>query len=153
MRGIQLIIPFVFSVAAAGCYSEADVGYGGGGYVASPSLVYAAPGVQVIADYDEPIFFSDGLYWRSYGGAWYSSRVYNGGWAMNYNVPYGVRGIREPGAYAHYRGGGYAGPTYRGGAYHGGGPAVRDHRAYSAPAPAYRSAPAARGPVVRDHRR
>lgn len=145
------VIPFVIAAAAAGCYTSADVGYGGGAYVGpAPALVYAAPGVQVIADYDEPIFFSDGLYWRSYGGVWYSSRVYNGGWAASYNVPYGVRGIREPGAYAHYRPAGYAGPRYRGGAYNGGA-AVRDHRTYSAPAPAYRAP--ARGPVVRDHRR
>jgi len=145
------VIPFVIAAAAAGCYTQGDVGYGGGAYVApAPALVYAGPGVQVIADYDEPIFFSDGLYWRSYGGVWYSSRVYNGGWAVSYNVPYGVRGIREPGSYAHYRPAGYAGPTYRGGAYNGGA-AVRDHRTYSAPAPAYRAP--ARGPVVRDHRR
>ena len=151
MRGIMKLIPFVIAAASAGCYTEADVGYGGGAYVApAPALVYAAPGVQVIADYDEPIFFADGLYWRSYGGVWYSSRVYNGGWAASYNVPYGVRGIREPGVYAHYRPAGYNGPRYRGGGAYS--PAVRDHRTYSAPAPAYRPAPA-RGPVVRDHRR
>jgi len=152
MRGIYKLIPFVIAVAAAGCYSEADVGYGGGvAYAApAPALVYAEPGVQVIADYDYPVFYSDGLYWRQYGGVWYSSRVHTGGWAVNYNVPYGVRGIREPGRYAHYRGGAYAGPAYRGGVYNNGA-AVRDHRTYSAPAPAYR--PASRGPVVRDHRR
>jgi len=152
MRGIQKLIPFVIAIAAAGCYTEADVGggYGGGAYVAGPSMVYAAPGVQVIADYDYPIFYSDGLYWRQYGGVWYSSRVYTGGWGVAYNVPGGIRGIREPGAYAHYRGG-YAGPVYRGGTYNNGA-VVRDHRTYSAPAPAYRPAPA-RGPVVRDHRR
>jgi hypothetical protein len=150
MRGITKLLPFAIAIGFAGCYSEADVGYGGGGYVGGPSLVYAAPGVQVIADYDYPIFYSDGLYWRNDGGVWYSSRVYTGGWGVNYNVPYGVRGIREPGAYAHYRGGGYAGPRYRGGAYNNGGAAVRDHRTNVAPA--YRAAPA-RGPVVRDHRR
>ncbi len=124
--------------------------YGG---APAPALVEVSPGVQVIADYDEPIFFSDGLYWRSYGGVWYSSRVYNGGWAVNYNAPYAVRGISNPGMYAHYRAGGTAvyrggGPAYNGG-YRGGyqgGAVVRDHRTYS-------PAPAARGPVVRDHRR
>ncbi len=148
MRGIQKLLPLVIAIAAAGCYTEADVG-GGYAVAGGPNLVYAAPGVQVIADYDYPIFYSDGLYWRQYDGVWYSSRVYTGGWAVNYSVPYGVRGIREPGMYAHYRGGGYAGPTYRGGYYNNGGAAVRDHRAYAAPA--YRPAPA-RGPVVRDHR-
>ena len=144
---------------ATGCYTEADVGgggavaYGGGG----PALVEVSPGVQVIADYDYPVFYSGGLYWRQTGGVWYSSNVYSGGWAVNYNVPYGVRGIREPGMYAHYRaggGGGYRGgyagrpsPTYRGG--YNGGAEVRDHRTYAAPA---RAAAPARGPVVRDHR-
>jgi hypothetical protein len=151
MRGILLSLAFVFMT---GCYTEADIGYGGGGYVAGgPALVEVSPGVQVIADYDEPIFFSDGLYWRSTGGVWYSSRVYNGGWAVNYNAPYAVRGISNPGVYAHYRGGGtavYGRGGYNGAYRGGGGPAVRDHR--SAPA-TYRAAPAARGPVVRDHRR
>lgn len=152
MRGSLLVLVLSF---AAGCYTEADVGGGGAVYATGgPALVEVSPGVQVIADYDEPIFFSDGLYWRSYGGVWYSSRVYNGGWAVNYNAPYAVRGISNPGMYVHYRagGGGYyrGGPAYRGGEYRGGGTVVRDHR--SAPAPAYRPAPS-RGPVVRDHRR
>ena len=147
-------ILFVLSLAFVGaCYSEEPgvaVGYSAGYGYAGPQLEYVAPGVQVIADYDYPVFYSDGYYWRNDGGIWYRSGFYNRGWAVSYNVPYGVRGIREPGAYAHYRGGGYAGPAYRGGVYNNGA-AVRDHRAYSAPAPAYR--PASRGPVVRDHRR
>ena len=129
MRGS--LIPLLF-VVVTGCY-EADVAVGpgyGAGYVAGgPALVEVSPGVQVIADYDEPIFFVDGLYWRSYGGVWYSSRVYTGGWAVNYNAPYAVRGISNPGMYSHYRGGGarvYANGGYRGGAVvRGGGGAVR----------------------------
>jgi hypothetical protein len=108
----------------------------------------------VAVDYDYPVFYSDGFYWRYYGGSWYSSRVYTGGWAVSYNVPVGVARIDRPYTYAHYRArGGYAaGPAYRSGpAYRGGGNVeVRDHRAPAA-APAYRPAPA-RGPVVRDHR-
>jgi len=118
MRGS--LIPLLF-VVIAGCY-EADVGvYGGPGYVAGgPALVEVSPGVQVIADYDEPIFFADGLYWRSYGGVWYSSRVYTGGWAVNYNAPYAVRGISNPGMYTHYRAG-VGGRVYANGGYRGGG--------------------------------
>ena len=59
---------------AAGC--AARVGYSAtvssDGY--GPDLVYVAPGVQVIADFDEPIFYADGLYWRFYSGTWYRSR-------------------------------------------------------------------------------
>ncbi len=70
---------------------------------AAPEMVSVSPGVQVIADYDQPVFYSDGMYWRSMNGAWYSSRVHNGGWAMSYSVPVGVRGISRPETYVHYR--------------------------------------------------
>jgi hypothetical protein len=139
MRGS--LISLLFVVAAAGCYTEADVGYGEPAYAApAPALVEVSPGVQVISDYDYPVFFSEGLYWRSYGGVWYSSNVYNGGWAVNYRVPMGVGRISNPGYYAHYRAGG--GVRYNGGyngGYRGGyrGAAVREHAA-----PAYHAAPA-----------
>ena len=151
-------------VFAVGCYTEGAVGVG---YEAdygapAPEMEVVTPGVQVVAvDYDYPVFFSDGAYWRYDGGVWYSSRAYSGGWAVAYNVPMGVRRIDRPYAYAHYRGRGgngwgrpapgyRGGPAYRGGGpawRGGGGPAVRDHREPAAwhPAPA-------RGPVVRDHR-
>ncbi|MEO8844409.1 MAG: hypothetical protein ABI591_06205 [Kofleriaceae bacterium] len=113
-----ILISAVFATAAAGCYSEQpDVAYAGGGYVAG-GLVEVSPGVDVIADYDYPVFYSDGLYWRYDGGIWYQSGFYDRGWGVAYNVPYGVRGIRNPGAYAHY---GYGGiRDHRSG--------VRDHR-------------------------
>jgi len=147
------------------CYSEEPgVGVGvayNGGY-AAPGMVDVSPGVQVIADYDYPVFYSDGFYWRYDGGLWYRSGYWNRGWGVSYNVPVGVRGINRPEAYAHYRGGGgYRGgynTGYRGG-YRGnggynnarqGGARVNDHR--SAPAAAYRGGGGSR-PVVRDHRR
>jgi len=103
------VIPFVIAAAAAGCYTQGDVGYGGGAYVApAPALVYAGPGVQVIADYDEPIFFSDGLYWRSYGGVWYSSTYYTGGW-IHARPPVALLRIDRPYAYRHYRPVGWGG--------------------------------------------
>src|SRR5438477_12979875 len=67
MRSLILAALLGSALATVGC--AAHVGY------AEPyggvDLVYAAPGVQVIADYDEPIFYSDGFYWRQYGGGWY----------------------------------------------------------------------------------
>ena len=41
--------------------------------VAQPELVYVSPGVYVIADYHEPVFYSDNYYWRYHGGYWYRS--------------------------------------------------------------------------------
>jgi hypothetical protein len=147
---VRALLP-ISLLFAVGCYTEADVG-GPAVYAGpAPAMEVVSPGVQVVAvDYDYPVFYSSGFYWRYYGGSWYSSRVYSGGWAVSYNVPVGVRGIDRPYAYAHYRVGGYAGgPGYRGApVYRGGSTEVRDHRTA---APVYRAAPA-RGPVVRDHR-
>jgi hypothetical protein len=145
------------------CYSEepgvVGVGYSGG--YAAPGMVEVSPGVQVISDYDYPVFYSDGFYWRYDSGLWYRSGYWNRGWGVSYNVPVGVRGINRPEGYAHYRGGyrgGYRGNSggYRGGyranaGFNGnrqGGVRVNDHR--SAPAAAYRGGSR---PVVRDHRR
>jgi hypothetical protein len=176
-------------VAAGGCY--ASTGYSAA-YVGpapvytttatvsvdtyQPDLVDVGGGVQVIADYDEPVFYTDNYYWRFYGGHWYRSSVYNSGWVVYNDVPYSVRRIDRPHAYVRYRPSGYVprarrDPSYRStpvrdhrtydrGYRPAPQPAVRDHRTYdrgyrTAPQPAvrdnrgYRPAPA---PAVRDHR-
>jgi hypothetical protein len=100
----RFVLPSVVIAAAfaAGCAARAD--YSGSvsneGY--GPDLVYAAPGVQVIADYDEPIFFTDGFYWRFDGGSWYRSGSYTGGWAFA-TPPAAVTRIDRPRDYVHYR--------------------------------------------------
>jgi hypothetical protein len=68
---VRILPKIIFAVAlSAGC--AGTVGYSASvssdGY--GPDLVYAAPGVQVIADYDEPIFYADNFYWRFDGGTW-----------------------------------------------------------------------------------
>jgi hypothetical protein len=140
-----ILISALFATAAAGCYSEEpDVAYAGGATYGdgAPGLVEVSPGVDVISDYDYPVFYSDGLYWRYDGGIWYQSGFYNRGWGVAYNVPYGVRGIHNPGGYAHWHGGGYGGiRDHR--SYGGGGSIARDHRSYGgyrggAVHPAYR---------------
>jgi len=165
----------LFAVAVAGCYATTDVGYQAG-YV-GPAPVYTAPpaasvevdtygpdlvdvggGVQVIADYDEPVFYTDRYYWRFYGGTWYRSNSYNGGWVVYNDVPYSVRRIDRPHAYVHYRPQGYVPRSQR---VYGGNrdPYVRDHRQapyQGSPAPVrdHRQAPyqGSPAPIVRDHR-
>jgi hypothetical protein len=128
-----------------------------------PDLVYVSPGVQVIADYNEPIFYSDGFYWRYYGGVWYRSSYYTGGWVYA-RPPVAVLRIDRPHAYVHYRpagwrgqprtvapapaGGGWRGaPTTSGSGWRGGPPPAAARRApvyappRAAPQPA-RPAPA-----------
>ncbi len=124
MRAL-LRVTLLAALAAGGCYSDTGVGYSAA-YSTGPTLAYVAPGVQVVADYDYPVFFSDGFYWQYYGGYWYRSPYWDRGWVATYNVPYSVRGIQRPWAYAHYHPGRYFG------GYGGvrGGVVVRDHRGY-----------------------
>ena len=70
-------------------------------------LVEVSPGVEVLADYDEPIFFADDFYWVNRGGIWYSSTWYGGGWGRAGNVPGHITAIAHPESYAHYRPAGY----------------------------------------------
>jgi hypothetical protein len=115
----------------------------GGVYVeaSGPELVEVQPGIQVIYDYDQPVFFSDGFYWRQDGGVWYSSRVHTGGWGRA-NPPERFRSINST-AYVHYRPANYTPRDHREG-YRQPEPNVRDHRD-NRPMPAPE-------PNVRDHR-
>jgi len=131
----------VAALFAGGCYvndgyatTTTTVGVSAG----TPDLVAVGPGVSVIADYDEPIFFADGFYWWNYDGYWYRSNYYTGGWAFVASPPIVVARIGSPYYYRHYRPSGYVArsrpvpygrvqrPVYRGGG--GGRAVVRDHR-------------------------
>src|SRR4051812_41234075 len=70
--------------------------------VSAPDLVYINPDVQVIADYDEPIFYSSNYYWRADGAVWYRSTSYTGGWARVETAPSVILQIDRPSAYVHY---------------------------------------------------
>ena len=94
--------------AAVGCYAEGPAPVYAGEDDGSADLVEVSPGVEVIADYDEPIFFADDFYWVNRGGLWYSSTWYGGGWGRADHVPEHVSGIAHPETYAHYRPAGYA---------------------------------------------
>jgi hypothetical protein len=119
----KILLSLVAFAGFAGCYVEdsysAGPGYASAGYVApagyvEPEMVVVSPGVQVVYDYDYPVFFNAGFYWRYDGGIWYSSRFHTGGWARSYNVPSQVRGISRPESFAHYRPAGYV-PRANGG--------------------------------------
>ncbi|HWU88084.1 MAG TPA: hypothetical protein VN253_12445 [Kofleriaceae bacterium] len=164
MRRIIMLSALVTVLSlAGGCYATTP-GYYGGTITATtvaPDLVYVGPGVQVVADYDDSIFYADNFYWRYDAGRWYRSSWYTGGWVYA-TPPYAVARIERPYDYRRYRPAGY---VTRG----GGGGYVRDHRDYRATQPAYRdSRPAyyesrpvyrdtrdvrpAPAPAVRDHR-
>lgn len=68
---------------------------------AEPSLVLV-DGVWVVEDYDEPVFYDEGFYWRFYGGVWYRSNVHTGNWVRVDVVPSRVRMIDRPTRFVHY---------------------------------------------------
>lgn len=142
-----MILTAALSLATlAGCYTTGSVGYGaaystGGVYATTPDLVAVSPGVHVVADYSEPVFYTDGFYWRYYDGFWYRSNNYATGWYYVARPPVAVLRIDRPYAYRHYRPYGYVSRNNRG-RYRPAETIVRDHRR-----PVYRPEP-----VIRDHR-
>jgi hypothetical protein len=71
----------------------------------APPLVVVQPGVQVVRDYGDEVFFVDGWYWCRRDNYWFRTRDYRGGWVVaerNY-VPATLVRI-PPGHYKHYRG-------------------------------------------------
>ena len=75
-------------------------------FAAAPPLVMVAPGVQVVRDCDDEVFFSGGWYWHAgANGTWYRTRSWRGGWvvAPRPAVPPAVARLPR-GQYRHFRG-------------------------------------------------
>ena len=47
-----------------------------------PQLVVVSPGVQVVPNLDEEVFFNGGFYWHRRAGHWYRARDHRGSWAL-----------------------------------------------------------------------
>src|SRR5215472_2069595 len=70
----------------------------------APPLVVVSPGVQVVPEYEEEVFFVDGWYWYRTGPYWYRTRDHRGGWVVveRRYVPVALVKI-PPGHYKHYK--------------------------------------------------
>ena len=120
---MRILTAFLF---ASFCACTGEVQYSATATADNPDLVEVSPGVQVVADYDEPVFYSGGAYWRYANNEWYRSGNYAGGWVYSEQPPVEVARIQTPGAFVHYRPSGY----------------VARHREYRRPEPIH----------VREHR-
>lgn len=146
MLRISLVLAGLLALTlSSGClmHARGGVGVSASATYDSPDLVYVSPGVYVVADYHEPVFYSNGFYWLYTDGYWYRSNYYSGGWVHVSSVPGHIRTIRRPRSYVRYRA--------RGQVYHrdrSGRVIVRDNRSRRAPARHHRD----RGPAVRDNR-
>jgi hypothetical protein len=103
MRKLFSSILFVLLVGGVGtaCTARGSARYSASATM--PTMVYISPGVQVIEDYDEPVFYSSNVYWRFNGGIWYQSRTYTGGWVRVTTPPRAIVSIQQPSMYVHYR--------------------------------------------------
>jgi len=111
MRLILSLITATALTVVAGC--AADARYNGTvtATAYTPDLVTISPGVQVIADYNEPVFYSDNYYWR-YNNGWYRSSYYDRGW-VSARPTVTVGRISQPHRYVHYRPAGYVARRHR----------------------------------------
>jgi hypothetical protein len=92
--------------------------------VTEPTLVEISPGVWVIEDYDDPVFYADGFYWLYRGDTWFRSTIHSGGWLRVDTAPRVVIGLGHPRAYIRYRATGRVHVRHG----HRGNVIVRDHR-------------------------
>jgi hypothetical protein len=76
-------------------------------FAAPPPLVEVGPGVQVVRDCDEEVFFTGGYYWYADAhGTWFRSRSHRGGWVMAPGRVVPMRLARiDRGHYRHWHGG------------------------------------------------
>jgi hypothetical protein len=104
MKRIQwIILVMLVVVIAGGC----AVRVRGGARIAipDPDLIQIQTGLYVVADYHEPVFYSDGVYWTQRGGYWHRSSLHTGGWVRVRSAPVLVARIHRPHTYVHYRAG------------------------------------------------
>lgn len=92
-----LLVPFLLCSACGPAIVEGSVG------VEAPQLAYVAPGVEVVADWDAPVFYANDFYWYWDGGVWYRSTVLGGPRVVVRDVPVAVARVHRPWVYAHYR--------------------------------------------------
>ncbi len=73
------------------------------GFPTPPPLVVVSPGIQVVPDYGEEVFFVDGWYWLRSDAIWYRTRDHRGGWVVVQprHVPASLVRL-PPGRYKHW---------------------------------------------------
>jgi len=107
MRKVQVLLVVV---ALGGCYATVG-GDGRGGASFGlilpeilPPLVVVEPGVSVVGDLDEEVFYSDGYYWARQDQGWYRTQDHRRGWARveERQVPRSMV-QSPPGRYRRYR--------------------------------------------------
>jgi hypothetical protein len=104
----------LIAMALSGCFATiGPEGRAGGGEVSFsfglpvilPPMVVIQPGVSVVSDLDQEVFFADGYYWARQDQSWYRSRDHRSHWALveDRHVPAAIA-HSPPGQYRRYQG-------------------------------------------------
>lgn len=99
MRSTLLALALTVAAPSFGCVGSAAVST----TIAAPRLVWIAPGVWVVEDYDRAIFFYDDFYWWNSAGVWYRSDYYSDGFVRVGVAPHVVVQAYRPNHYVRYR--------------------------------------------------
>ena len=101
---ILLLAGLLVAPAIANAQAQAQVTLQLGLPVVLPQLVVVSPGVQVVPEVEEEVFFVDGYYWCRHDGGWYKARNHRGGWIFVPGRAVPARLVQlPPGRYRHYR--------------------------------------------------
>ncbi len=74
------------------------------GFPAPPPLVVVSPGIQVVPNHAEEVFFTGGFYWLRRDGHWFRAREHNAAWVQVQPAIVPAALVRiPPGQYRHYR--------------------------------------------------
>lgn len=94
---------FLTAALSAGCAGQAEVRYSGDD--SRPQLVAMDdnPEVSVVANADEPMFFTDSTFWLYRDNTWWRSSSHRTGWTRADAPPEKVTRIGQPARYVHYR--------------------------------------------------
>jgi hypothetical protein len=100
-------LAFMLALALGACAGSGTgrVEYAAAVTVRSPELVALedSPDVYVLADADEPVFYTDNNYWLYRNNRWYRSHSYDRDWVYVSTPSPRIRQIHQPTAYARYQ--------------------------------------------------
>lgn len=99
-----VILAALLGPAAASAQASASVELRVDLPVVLPKLVVVSPGIQVVPEVSEEVFFHGGYYWVRRDAHWWRSRSHRSGWVLVRpdHVPPGLSRI-PPGQYKHWK--------------------------------------------------
>jgi hypothetical protein len=96
-------LALLLTVSLAACAGEAAVRYSGDATTPELVAIDIDPSVMVVANADEPIFYTENTYYLYRNDRWYRSASHRTGWKRLDTAPERLSRIEQPRTYVHYR--------------------------------------------------